>query len=108
MKEFQQQLVEKNKKEIEKTEEAIKLTKSEAGKLEAELKIEEKLFEENLSGEKRDKNPKVKDLIEQVEANIAALKSMLIMKQNKLKELETEFKILKLRQPILERNTWFF
>ena len=107
MSELQRQLVERNKKEIEKIEEAIKLTKSEIERLEAELKVDEKLFEEKLSGETGNQDSIVKEIIEQVKVNISALGDLLVEGQSKLKELEAEFRILKLRQPILERD-WYF
>ena len=104
MSELQKQLIDKNKKIIEETQKIIKETELEIARLEAELKVEKKLFEEKLINES-DCDEKMKEIKKQVKGNIGALETMLGIEQNKLQELKTDFEISRLRKTIL--NNWF-
>ena len=101
MTQIQQQLIDENKTEIENTDKAIELSESKIEKLEAELKVEKRLFNEL----KENNDSDMQKVMKQAEVNVDVLKSMILMEQNKLKELKNNLKILKLRRKILSDSS---
>ena len=96
-----EELKNKNEKEIAETEEEIKERRAEIDRLEAELKIE-KILEKELE---KNNDADMKEVVEQVKANVWALGDLITMEQNKIHDLEVDLKISELRQSVLEKKS---
>lgn len=101
---LKQHLIDDINGRIKEIEDEIKESKKQLKILDAELKVEQKLLQENFDVNE----PKTKELQKQVEANVGAIEGIKVMEQNKVIELENEFKILRARRNLLKSREWSF
>jgi len=104
MNKLQQQLIKENEKEIIEIKKKVKSIELEVKKSKAELKVEEKFFNDL----KENNDSDMKDIVKYAKVNVIALKELLITKQAELKELKIKLEALELKQPILKRSSWGF
>jgi hypothetical protein len=102
-----QHLIDKNKEEVEKIKKEVDECEAEITRLNIDLKVEKKIFDEKLANMLDDyvhNGVQMKEIKENVQGNIGALESMIAIEHNRLYELKTNFEIARLRKEILKED----
>lgn len=104
MNQTNQQLLDKNQKEIERILGEIKECELEIARLKQDLELEKNVFDEKLAKMPDDyihNGIGIKEIKANVSGTIGALESMITAEKNKTYELKTDLEVAKLRKSVL-------
>ncbi len=94
------EMFEKNKVKFEETKKLLDEEKVELENLKNEFKVEERMLLELEEGKS--------ELVENQKYSVIAIKEIIIMQENKIAELDKEFKLLGKKYEVLSRDNWSF